>query len=66
MREFEKDPVKRVMLQHDLWAVFDWAATCYADDGEKKNLAKMHNRPGHTPTVESNEVIYRWFEWALK
>jgi hypothetical protein len=26
----------------------------------------MTNRPGHGPTPESNEVLYRFFEWALK
>lgn len=30
-----------------------------------KNRVAMHNRTGHTPTPESNEVIYRFFEWAL-
>jgi hypothetical protein len=26
----------------------------------------MTNRPGHTPTPEANEVVYSFFEWALK
>lgn len=28
--------------------------------------AGMHNRPTHEPTEESNAVIYRFMEWALK
>jgi hypothetical protein len=31
-----------------------------------KNRVAMTNRKGHTPTPESNEVIYLFFEWALK
>lgn len=30
-----------------------------------ENRVAMTNRPGHNPTPESNEVIYRFFEWAL-
>ena len=31
-----------------------------------ENRVAMTNRPGHTPTVESNEQIYRFFEHFLK
>jgi hypothetical protein len=31
-----------------------------------RHRVAMHNRPGHAPTPESNEVIYRFFEWALR
>lgn len=31
-----------------------------------KNRAAMTNRPAHSPTEESNEVIYRFFEHFLK
>ncbi len=30
------------------------------------NRVAMTNRPGHVPTAESNEQIYRFLEWALK
>ena len=30
-----KDPVKRAILQHDLWAVFDWSADPDAADGRE-------------------------------
>jgi hypothetical protein len=33
--------------------------------GAKQRVA-MTNRKGHSPTDESNEVIYHFFEWALK
>lgn len=26
----------------------------------------MSNRPGHSPTVESNEIVYSFFEWFLQ
>jgi len=32
----------------------------------KTNRVAMTNRPGHTPTEESNEHVYRFFEYALK
>lgn len=43
------DPVKRAMLQHDLWAVFDWSAQSKAGGEEpashaERNLAKLRNR----------------------
>lgn len=31
-----------------------------------ENRVAMTNRPTHSPTEESNEQIYRFFEWALK
>jgi prolyl oligopeptidase family protein len=31
-----------------------------------ENRVAMTNRPGHTPTPESNEQIYTFFEWWLK
>lgn len=31
-----------------------------------KHRVAMTNRPGHSPTQESNEQLYRFFEWALK
>ena len=31
-----------------------------------KNRVAMTNRKGHTPTDESNEVVYRFFEKVLK
>jgi dienelactone hydrolase len=31
-----------------------------------ENRVAMTNRPGHTPTSESNEILYRFFEWALQ
>jgi dienelactone hydrolase len=31
-----------------------------------ENRVAMTNRKGHTPTDESNEALYAWFEWALK
>lgn len=31
-----------------------------------ENRVGMSNRPMHSPTVESNEALYRFFEWALK
>ena len=30
-----------------------------------RNGVAMHNRAGHAPTPESNEVVCRFFEWAL-
>lgn len=32
----------------------------------KTNRVAMTNRPGHTPTEESNEQIYRFLEYALR
>ena len=31
-----------------------------------ENCVAMTNRKGHSPTEESNEQIYQFFEWALK
>jgi len=31
-----------------------------------ENRVAMTNRPTHSPTPESNEALYRFFEWALK
>jgi dienelactone hydrolase len=31
-----------------------------------ENRVAMTNRPGHSPTEESNEQLYLFFEWALK
>jgi pimeloyl-ACP methyl ester carboxylesterase len=31
-----------------------------------ENRVMMTNRPAHSPTPESNEQLYRFFEWALK
>lgn len=31
-----------------------------------ENRVAMTNRKGHTPTEESNEALYAFFEWALK
>jgi dienelactone hydrolase len=31
-----------------------------------ENRVGMSNRPMHSPTEESNEVLYRFFEWALQ
>ena len=31
-----------------------------------ENRVAMTNRKGHSPTAESNEVLYAFFEWALK
>lgn len=31
-----------------------------------ENCVAMQNRPNHTPTVESNEVAYQFFEYFLK
>lgn len=31
-----------------------------------ENRVAMTNRKGHGPTVESNDQLYRFFEWALK
>lgn len=31
-----------------------------------ENRVAMTNRKGHAPTEESNELLYAWFEWALK
>ena len=31
-----------------------------------ENRVAMTNRPGHTPTAESNEVMYGFFELMLK
>jgi hypothetical protein len=33
--------------------------------GHEKRVA-MTNRKGHSPTAESNDQLYRFFEWALK
>jgi hypothetical protein len=35
------DPLKRAMLQHDLWAVFDWLAV--GDSWDQLHLAQRHN-----------------------
>jgi hypothetical protein len=32
-----KDPVKRAVLQHDLWAIFDWLADDSADPVEDRD-----------------------------
>lgn len=32
----------------------------------QENRVAMTNRKGHSPTVESNDQLYRFFEWALK
>jgi hypothetical protein len=34
----ERNPVKRAILQHDLWAVFDWAARNQASGGARLEL----------------------------
>jgi hypothetical protein len=31
-----------------------------------ENRVAMTNRADHAPTAESNEAIYRFFEWWLK
>ena len=31
-----------------------------------ENRVAMTNRKGHSPTEESNEQLYAFFEWALK
>ena len=33
-----KDPIKRVIFQRDLWAIFDWTAEVQIDSPEKLNL----------------------------
>jgi hypothetical protein len=42
------DPLKRAVLQHDLWAVFDWSANCKTADSEDgtsgRNLADLRSR----------------------
>ena len=37
------DPLRRVILQHDLWAVFDWAAS-QDDDGFRKQRRELETR----------------------
>jgi len=32
----------------------------------QQNKVAMHNRPAHGPTAEANEVVYSFFEYALK
>ena len=39
------DPLKRAVLQHDLWSVFDWTATCYKkDEAQRQNLSELRTR----------------------
>jgi hypothetical protein len=39
------DPLKRAVLQHDLWSVFDWSATCYSTDpATDRNLEELRLR----------------------
>lgn len=39
------DPLKRAVMQHDLWSVFDWSATCTsADTASDRNLEKLRSR----------------------
>lgn len=39
------DPLKRAVMQHDLWSVFDWSATRYsADVAADRNLETLQSR----------------------
>lgn len=47
-----------------------WVALNHSIEVNKRlgysNRVAMTNRAGHGPTEESNEQVYRFFEWALK
>ena len=53
-----EDPPKR-------WAALNHLAAVNKLLGAEHRVA-MTNREKHDPTPESNEVIYRFFEWWLK
>ena len=50
--------------QPERWKALNHAIAVNALLGYKDRVA-MTNRPNHSPTAESNEQVYRFFEWAL-
>lgn len=53
-----EDPPKRWAVLNHLIAVNKFLGV--------ENRVAMTNRPDHSPTEESNDAIYRFFEWWLK
>lgn len=51
--------------QPERWAALNHAVAVNRLLGHEHRVA-MTNRPAHSPTEESNEQIYAFFEWALK
>lgn len=49
----------------DRWKALNHAVEVYKLLGYENRIA-IHSRPAHSPTEESNEVIYRFFEHFLK
>ena len=47
------------------WRALNHAVTVNKLLGHENRVA-MTNRKGHSPTEESNEQLYAFFEWALK
>ena len=58
-----QDPVKRILLQRDVWAVFDWAVASHVrEDGERRNalasrLARVIRRLALTPADAARVAV---------